>query len=239
MGFEFLDTEKAEMWAPAAAAGKLWLHGFFKFDWRDTFIKIDSIKPSGKGYLVTRDAKTPPCYGFVTGCRFYAVGALELLDVPGEYHVDKDTGTLHFLPPTPLGADSDVLVSVLATVLEANNVNHTSWKDMTISVARGKVVQVTGGHNVQVSNCTVTNAGSTCLSMDAGTNHTAHGNTVRPIVLSTPCDKVIMSFLMRLSLTDCLVGFRVRWRWYINQLGRHQHAGTRQQCCHGQYDHQL
>jgi hypothetical protein len=179
MGFEFLDTEKAEMWAAAAAAGTLWMHGFFRFDWRDTFIKIDSIKPSGnKGYLVTRDATTPPCYGFVPGCRFYAVGALELLDAPGEYHVDKDTGTLHFLPPTPLGADSDVLVSVLTTVLEANNVNHTSWKDMTISVARGKVVQVTGGHNIQVANCTVTNAGSTCLSMDAGTNHTAHGNTV-------------------------------------------------------------
>ena len=40
MGFEFLDSEKAELWAPAAKKGALWLHGFFKFDWRDTFIKI-------------------------------------------------------------------------------------------------------------------------------------------------------------------------------------------------------
>jgi hypothetical protein len=30
MGFEFLDSEKAELWAPAAAKGDLWLHGFFK-----------------------------------------------------------------------------------------------------------------------------------------------------------------------------------------------------------------
>lgn len=39
-----------------------------------------------------------------------AVGALELLDAPGECHVSA-TGTLLVLPPTPLGADSDVVVS--------------------------------------------------------------------------------------------------------------------------------
>jgi hypothetical protein len=32
MSFTFLDTDKAELWAPAAAKGDLWLHGYFKFD---------------------------------------------------------------------------------------------------------------------------------------------------------------------------------------------------------------
>eukprot|EP01051_Picozoa_sp_SAG22_P013486 SAG22_NODE_1515_length_4250_cov_2.132016_4_plen_351_part_00 len=82
MTFEFTDTEKAEMWAPAAAKGDLWLHGFFKFDWRDTFIKIDSITknasdPQG-GYTVTRNVDTKPQYPFTKGCRFYAVAALEV-----------------------------------------------------------------------------------------------------------------------------------------------------------------
>lgn len=64
MTFEFLDSEKAQLWAPAAAKGDLWLHGYFKFDWRDTFIKIDSIvkntsDPAG-GYTVTRNVDTKP-----------------------------------------------------------------------------------------------------------------------------------------------------------------------------------
>jgi hypothetical protein len=68
---------------------------------------------------VTRNKATKPQYPFTKGCRFYAVAALELLDAPGEYHVDQKTGTLHFLPPSPLTPSSDVMVSVLDSVGEA------------------------------------------------------------------------------------------------------------------------
>jgi hypothetical protein len=86
MSFNFADEEMAKLWAPATASG-LWLHGFFKFDWRDTFIKIDSITPNASkpgAFSVKRSPLTPPQYPFTDGCRFYAVAALELLDVPGE-----------------------------------------------------------------------------------------------------------------------------------------------------------
>ena len=112
MSFEFLDSEKAALWGPAATKvsetpswprswahlytfysclptgrrgptcifwadltpfslkGSLWLHGFFKFDWRDTYIKVDSITKNGKGWSVTRDNATKPQYPFTPGCRF-------------------------------------------------------------------------------------------------------------------------------------------------------------------------
>ena len=116
------------------------LHGFFKFDWRDTFIKIDSIVPTAAsgggggdggsdgdgGFTVTRDAATPSQYPFTKGFRFYAVAALELLDVPGEYHIDKATGALYYLPITPLTAASDLVVSVLHNVVTAG-ADHTKF----------------------------------------------------------------------------------------------------------------
>ena len=182
MSFEFLDSEKADLWAPAAAKGDLWLHGFFKFDWRDTFIRIASITKNSQGFNVTRDSATKPQYPFTKGCRFYAVAALELLDVPGEYHVDKKTGTLHFLPPTPLTPGSDLLVSVLNTVVQADT-SHTKFQGLTMSVSRDDIFSTTNraattvGNNVTVEDCVVSNAGGSCVHLQ-GSNNTARNNTI-------------------------------------------------------------
>ena len=83
MSFNLLDREAGALWAPAVARGELWLHGFFRYDWRDTFIKVDKLLPmpnASGGWNVTRDVTTPPQMGFAPGFRFYAVDALELLD---------------------------------------------------------------------------------------------------------------------------------------------------------------
>ena len=63
--------------APALSSSNgLWLHGYWKFDWRDTFLRIASITPgkAGGAATYTRDPATPPQYPFTNGCRFYAVG---------------------------------------------------------------------------------------------------------------------------------------------------------------------
>ena len=52
-----------------------------------------------RSFTVTRDAATPPQYPYTAGCRFYAVAALELLDMPGEYHIDRASGTLYSFRP--------------------------------------------------------------------------------------------------------------------------------------------
>jgi hypothetical protein len=183
--FGFLDSEKAEMWAPAAAKGDLWLHGFFKFDWRDTFIKIDSITKNASNpaaYTVARNVDTPPQYPFTKGCRFYAVAALELLDAPGEYHIDKASGVLYFLPPAPLKPDSDLVVSVLSVVVSAA-ADHHKFEGLTISVSRDVTFTTvdastqTVANNVTIDNCVLTNSGQACVVLQ-GSDHRAKNNTV-------------------------------------------------------------
>jgi len=176
MGFEFLDRQMGELWAPAASRGDLWLHGFFKFDWHDSFIRVASITKNSTGYNVTRDNATKPYYlgkgvgtAFAKGCRFYAVGSLELLDVPGEYHVDSKTGVLHFLPPTPLTQGSDIIVSVLDSVVTAT-ASHTTWRDMVLSVARKTVFSTASSWTV-CANLTISNSGQGCAVI-SGSNNT-------------------------------------------------------------------
>jgi parallel beta-helix repeat protein len=160
----------------------LTLRGICRSDWRDTFIKIDSITRNTKGYNVTRNTATKPQYPFTKGCRFYAVAALELLDAPGEYHVDKTSGLLHFLPPTPLTPGSDLMVSVLNTVVQADT-SHTTFIGLTMSVSRDLIFSTTNragttvGNNVTVENCILSNSGTSCVHLQ-GSNNTARNNTV-------------------------------------------------------------
>ena len=90
--------------AALADGDDLWLHGFFKFDWRDTFIRVASVAPvNATRWNVTRDNATAPQYPWVSGCRFYALNALRLVDAPGEYYVDGRSGELWFYPPGGVG----------------------------------------------------------------------------------------------------------------------------------------
>ena len=118
-------TTTGALWAAALGDGDdLWLHGFWKFDWRDTFVRVASIEQVDLGrYAVRRDNSTPPQYPWVDGARFYALNALRLLDSPREYFVDVSSGDLWFMPPDGMevglrgGLRGAAVVSVLPTVL--------------------------------------------------------------------------------------------------------------------------
>eukprot|EP01044_Picomonas_judraskeda_P014163 COSAG03_NODE_2221_length_2990_cov_1.948807_2_plen_434_part_00 len=179
MSFTLADSTLGSLWAKAAAAGDLYLHGYFHWDWRDDYLKVDSVipMPGGASFNITRDYNTVPQYTFTKGCRFYAVNSLELLDSAGEYWVDHKTGDLYVLPERPFTADTDVVVSVLTSVVDTKAVSHTVWKDMVISDARGSpLILESGGSNV-VEGCTVSNSGLYCMAV-AGNNNSVRNNTV-------------------------------------------------------------
>ena len=180
------DSATGARWHAAAAAphANVWLHGFFDYDWRDTFIRVKSVEPpsggnsgGGGAYLITRDDATPPQYPFRDGCRFLAVNALELLDAPGEYFIDTTAKRLYF------SAGSDVLhgevsVSVLSSVLRSDGANHTAFANLSLTTAQEDVVSISRALEVHVVNCTVSNAGTSCLSL-SGTNSSVSSSTIR------------------------------------------------------------
>eukprot|EP00040_Diaphanoeca_grandis_P011519 m.59091 g.59091 ORF g.59091 m.59091 type:complete len:658 (-) comp22658_c0_seq1:334-2307(-) len=164
--FDFNDTSATAAMTPALATGDLWIHTYSSFDWRDTFVKIDSIAPNAPyGSKFTVNAKTPPQYPFIKGSRFYAVDSLSFLDSPGEYFIDRTAGTIYYYPFEPLTATSELVVSHLHAVV-VNTASHVSFTGMTVSDATGTVFESTGANNVTVSNSTVSNGGRTCLSVN-------------------------------------------------------------------------
>lgn len=127
--FSFSDEQTGAWWKgaledPRVSSPDMWLHGYFKYDWRDTYVKLDTIEMlstneanRGINFNVTVSSNTKPQYPWIKGCRFYALNALMLLDTPGEYFLDKDGGDLFFYPPKRLSRNDELIISFLGNML--------------------------------------------------------------------------------------------------------------------------
>eukprot|EP01043_Picozoa_sp_COSAG02_P026444 COSAG02_NODE_1523_length_12140_cov_16.419650_7_plen_794_part_00 len=181
--FIFTDAYLAPLWQRAAHNGALWLHGYFQWDWRDTYVQVGSITNSSRNaWEVTRAPDSPPGPDsqFTKGSRFYALGALELLDSPGEYHINSSTGELWLLPLRPLLSNTELVVSVLDTVVDVEEVSYHNFENLQITDGRKSLLVLQGTHtlgNNQVHNCTIINAGGVCLSA-AGNNNSIRKNKI-------------------------------------------------------------
>ena len=185
--FIFADAGRGALWRSALnSSSQLWLHAYLKNDWRDEYLKIDSIEPFHNAtFRVTRDPTTKQFYPFTVGdehftagSRFYAVNALELLDAPGEYYIDVDAGELYFYPPSgAFSPDDDILLSVLDHAVDLNGTRDTSFVHLSITAAKGHVVLLNNTANVTVLNSTITNGGMSCLYLE-GTASLVKGNAI-------------------------------------------------------------
>lgn len=189
MALRLNDTATGQRWAAAAREqhADLWLHGFWKYDWRDTYVRVTSVDPvsrsagggrGGNAYRITRANDTKPQYPWIDGCRFYAVNALTLLDAAGEYFLDKAgmrlyyaTGDVHTPPP------GEVTLSVLPSVISLKGANHTSLANLTISDAQGDAVAAVAVSHLNITGCQIANAGETCVGL-SGHDITLRGSVV-------------------------------------------------------------
>ena len=97
----------------AWAADNPWVHGYWTFDWTDSYVGVANISAADGG----ADAGAARRLGDddQPDARFYGVNLLCELDAPGEYYVNEDNGTLYFYPPSPLAAwPADASVALTA-----------------------------------------------------------------------------------------------------------------------------
>jgi hypothetical protein len=158
-----LSEERTDSWSQEP---DLWMTGYWGEDWADEWIRIATIDAAAKTLHVSGD---PPLYGMAAGQRVRVVNALSELDVPGEWYLDRDTGTLYFWPPAPLG-DTDIEVSVLRSVVDIEGASHVRLEGLTFEGARGDAIVVRGGRDVRVERSVIRNVGSRAVVMN-GVEH--------------------------------------------------------------------
>jgi hypothetical protein len=96
-GFQVaVDAERVLSWAEAADP---WIHGYWSYDWADSFLQVTRVANNTDTGATNVEVKGPVLYGFSKGAKFYGVNILSELDEPGEYYLDRSSGTLYFWPP--------------------------------------------------------------------------------------------------------------------------------------------
>jgi hypothetical protein len=149
-------------WPAATSPGEsTWVHGFWSFDWADSYCELQSVVADGRGGAVlTVEPSTQPVYGFLPHARFYGVNILSELDVPGEYYIDVDRSVLYWMPPAGgVGPDDEVVLSVTEALVaaapgEAAVPANVAFVGLAALYARGVGFELGGADNVTVAGCT-------------------------------------------------------------------------------------
>ncbi len=147
----------------------LWMHGYWTWDWADSFEKVATIDPASKEI-----ATVPPhgVYGYKAGARFYFLNVLEELDAPGEWHLDRAAGKLYFWPPTLLEGAEVTASLVEGPLVSMTNVSHVSLQNISFECGRTGGVQISGGDHVAVTRSSFVDLGTFAVRIDGGDSHT-------------------------------------------------------------------
>jgi len=124
------------------AAPDIWIHGYWTYDWADTYEKVKSIDPK-KREIAT--CEPHGAYGYTPGKRWYALNLLEELDEPGEWYLDRRTGLLYFWPPAPLSEGKAVVSLLEGPLISLKDVSYVTLRGLTLECTRGSGVQIAGG----------------------------------------------------------------------------------------------
>ena len=155
--FEYLG-DRPKRWLGAA---EIWLHGYWAFDWYDDVLKVAAHDPEARRFTFT----TPHTYGLKSGRRFAAVNLLEEIDQPGEWMLDRASGTLFLFPPEDM-AGAEIVVSMLAgPLLSLEKTRFVLVRGLTFEYGRGQAIRIRGGTDNQIAGCTIRNMGTSAIGI--------------------------------------------------------------------------
>ena len=134
----------------------IWVHGYWTFDWADTYEKVQSIDRA-KHEIAT--VAPYGAFGYTTGHHWYALNVPEELDTPGEWYLDRKRGRLYFWPPSDVKKGHPT-VSLVQDLVQLNHVSHVTLRGLTLEACRGNGVVIGGGDHDLIVNCTIRNTGN-------------------------------------------------------------------------------
>ena len=141
-----------------------WLHGYWFWDWSDSFERLEAVDTDNKTLRLTEPYHH---YGYRKAQRYYALNLLCELDQPGEWYVDRKAGLLYFWPPESI-EEGAVRVSVLPRLLSINHGQDIYFQGIHFTGSRDTSIVITNSNDCVIEQCTVRNSGSWGISIHAG-----------------------------------------------------------------------
>ncbi len=157
------------------AAGDIWIHGYWKYDWAESYEKVKSID-TRKREITTYEPHG--VYGYTAGRRYFALNILEELDQAGEWYLDRKSGILYFWPPAPL-KEGRTFVSILEEpMVSMRDVSYVKLEGVILECSRGTGIEIIGGTQNVIADCTIRNIGNVGINIKGGTKNGVVGCTI-------------------------------------------------------------
>jgi hypothetical protein len=137
----------------------VWLHGYWTHDWSDEVIRIASYDTEEK--IITLAA--PHSYGINAGTwgaktrRFFAMNALEELDNPGEWYLDRSRKLLYFYPEGDLIAAEIVLATLTEPLVKVNGAKHVRFVGLDFLYGHGDGIIARNTESLEIAGCVIAN----------------------------------------------------------------------------------
>ena len=121
----------------------LWCYGYFYHDWADSSTPVASFDLEHRTFFPAHVSR----YGARKDALYYFYNALEALDRPGEWYLDRQSGMLYLYPPVPLADARVEMTMAQSSLIYAENVNHVTFEGFTLKGCRSDALVIRGEDN--------------------------------------------------------------------------------------------
>ena len=145
-------TKDARTWAKPE---EVEVFVFPRYNWWNNIVRIASLDKATRQVTLAADCSYP----VRPSDRYYFQNALEELDAPGEWYLDKQTSTLYFWPPEPLKG-RPVFAPKLRTILElSGGAANITVQGMIFECAEGTAINLSNTTNCIIAGNIIRNVG--------------------------------------------------------------------------------
>ncbi len=155
-------------------ASDVWFHGYWGNSWADCRIAASEIDVASNTIRLASETG----YGITTGQPFYAFNLAEEITQPGEYYIDRTSGTLYWYPPVALAGAAIELTVTNSLLVDMNGVSNTRMQNVVIENGRHHLARIQGGSGNLFDGVTLQNSGGRGISID-GVNNGIQNSIVR------------------------------------------------------------
>ena len=160
-------TDRPARWVQAAKEGRLFIHGFFKYMWKDYFATITSVDVASR--RLTSNTSIGGVFGLTNDSYYYAYGMHEELDSEGEYLLNTSSGRMSAIFPEECVSQGEVVCPT--RLVPATSMTRTGCC-ITSNCTLGAIVRVIGAQNVSFLGANITGSTGAGVSVWGSTNVT-------------------------------------------------------------------
>lgn len=160
-----VDNETAERLNSYSSLDNIWLWTALIYEWADTTVPLKSFDYETKAVETAYVSR----YGAVAGSTYYIFNAIEELDAPAEWYLDRESGMLYFYPPDKIGNAKITLSLSTDNLINIDGAEYLCFDSLSIRGTRGNGI-VINSNNVTVKNCLISELSGCGITVDGYRN---------------------------------------------------------------------